>query len=164
MLRHYLAKWRLELPPELRRYRRNEANNYPTPIRLPSTRRMTWLLLDKVKECKEEEQTLLKKIEKDYPEIASVKQLANRFFKLINGRMIEDLDGWIEEASKSSSPEMQAFAQGILRDKAAVEAALKYKWSQGQVEGQVNKLKTIKRGMYGRAKFDLLKARVLHAA
>jgi transposase len=164
MLRHYLAKWRLELPPELRRYRRNEANNYPTPIRLPSTRRMTWLLLDKVKECKEEEQALLKKLEEHYPDIASVKQLANRFFKIINGRMIKDLDGWIEEASKSSSPEMQTLAQGIIRDKAAVEAALKYEWSQGQVEGQVNKLKTIKRGMYGRAKFDLLKSRVLHAA
>jgi transposase len=164
MLRHYLAKWRLELPPELRRYRRNEANKYPMPIQLPSARRMTWLLLDKVKERKAEEHILLKRLEGQSPEIDSVKQLANRFFKLINGRMIEDLDGWIEETSKSQSPEMKAFAQGIIRDKAAVEAALKYEWSQGQVEGQVNKLKTIKRGMYGRAKFDLLKARVLNAA
>lgn len=163
MLRHYLGKWRLELPPELRRYRCNEAKSYPKPIQLPSTRRLTWLLLEKVKQSKEEEKAMLMKLEEQCPEIAAVKQLATDFFKLVNGRKAEDLDGWIEEASKSQSPEMKSFAQGITRDKAAVEAALKYEWSQGQVEGQVNKLKTIKRGMYGRAKFDLLKARVLYA-
>jgi transposase len=162
MPRHYLARWRLELPPELRRYRRNEAKSYPMPIQLPSTRRLTWLLLDKVKESKEEEKAMLKKVEEQCPDIVSVKQLAGNFFKLVNGQKTEDLDGWIKGASKSQSPEMKAFAQGIIRDKAAVEAALRYGWSQGQVEGQVNKLKTIKRAMYGRAKFDLLKARVLY--
>jgi transposase len=162
MLRHYLAKWRLKLPPELRRYRRNEARNYPTPIQLPSARRLTWLMLDKMKECKEEEKALLKKLEEQCPEIAAVKRLADKFFKIVNGRMVKELGGWIESATQSQSPEMKAFAQGIIRDQAAVEAALKYEWSQGQVEGQVNRLKTIKRGMYGRAKFDLLKARVLH--
>jgi transposase len=51
-----------------------------------------------------------------------------------------------------------------MQDKKAVEAALKYEWSNGRVEGQVNRLKLIKRQMYGRAKADLLKARVLRAA
>jgi transposase len=119
MPRHYLAKWRLELPPELRRYRRNEAKSYPMPIQLPSTRRLTWLLLDKVKESKEEEKAMLKKVEEQCPDIVSVKQLAGNFFKLVNGQKTEDLDGWIKGASKSQSPEMKAFAQGIIRDKAA---------------------------------------------
>nr|MBA2734414.1 transposase [Acidobacteriota bacterium] len=53
-------------------------------------------------------------------------------------------------------------AQGLLADEAAVRNALSSVWSNGQVEGQVNRLKMIKRQMYGRAKFDLLRARVLH--
>ena len=58
---------------------------------------------------------------------------------------------------------MKSFTVGLNQDKGAVEAAIRYEWSNGQVEGQVNRLKVIKRQMYGRGKFDLLKARVLHA-
>jgi transposase len=60
--------------------------------------------------------------------------------------------------------EIKSFANGLLRDLPAVEAAFTSPWSQGQVKGHVNRLKTIKRKMYGRANFDLLKARVLHRA
>lgn len=61
-------------------------------------------------------------------------------------------------------PEMRRFAAGIRQDYAAVAAALQYAWSNGQVEGQINRLKLIKRQMYGRAKLDVLKARLLYAA
>lgn len=57
----------------------------------------------------------------------------------------------------------QTASKGIKQDLTAVEAAIETKWSNGQVEGQVNRLKTIKRKMYGRAKFDLLRAKVLYA-
>ena len=60
--------------------------------------------------------------------------------------------------------EMRRFAAGIRQDYAAVAAALQYAWSNGQVEGQINRLKLIKRQMYGRAKLDVLKARLLYAA
>lgn len=59
--------------------------------------------------------------------------------------------------------EMRSFATGIQQDYVAVAAALVYEWSNGQVEGQINKLKLLKRQMYGRAKLDLLKARLLKA-
>jgi transposase len=59
--------------------------------------------------------------------------------------------------------EIRSFATGIRQDEAAVRAALAHEWSNGQVEGQINKLKLIKRQMYGRAKLDLLKARLLEA-
>jgi len=59
--------------------------------------------------------------------------------------------------------EIRSFATGIRQDEAAVTAALTYAWSNGQVEGQINKLKLLKRQMYGRAKLDLLKARLLEA-
>jgi transposase len=61
-------------------------------------------------------------------------------------------------------PEIRSFAVGLRQEYAAVAAALQYPWSNGPVEGHVNRLKTIKRQMYGRANVDLLQLRVLHAA
>jgi transposase len=60
--------------------------------------------------------------------------------------------------------ELRSFAKGLQDDQAAVQEALRSPWSNGQVEGQVNRLKTLKRQMYGRAKFDLLRKRFLRAA
>ena len=60
--------------------------------------------------------------------------------------------------------EFVSFAKGLTADLGAVRAALDYEWSNGQVEGQVHRLKLIKRQMYGRGKLDLLRARVLYAA
>lgn len=65
------------------------------------------------------------------------------------------------EATGSGVPELRTFAAGIKRDQAAVLAALTYSWSQGQVEGQVHRLKLLKRQSYGRAGFDLFRHRVL---
>jgi transposase len=64
---------------------------------------------------------------------------------------------------RSKLQEFVSFARGLSEDYGAVKNALRYKWSNGQLEGQVNRLKLIKRMMYGRAKFDLLRARVLHS-
>ena len=79
-----------------------------------------------------------------------------------NGK-IEELKEWLNRAAASGINEMASFAKGIKQDLAAVEAAIETQWSNGQVEGQVNRLKTIKRAMYGRANFDLLRAKVLYA-
>jgi len=72
--------------------------------------------------------------------------------------------GWIEGARDSGIGELQRFAAGLVADHAAVQAGLTLTWSNGQVEGQVNRLKLLKRQMYGRANFDLLRQRILHAA
>jgi transposase len=64
--------------------------------------------------------------------------------------------------NRAAFKELQSRANGLLSDEQAVRHALSLEWSNGQVEGQVNRLKTIKRQMYGRANFDLLRARVLH--
>ena len=76
-------------------------------------------------------------------------------------RAADGLEDWLRAAEASDLPELRTFAQGIRRDRAAVEAALRLPWSQGQVEGQVNKLKTRKRAMFGRAGFELLRHRLL---
>jgi transposase len=95
------------------------------------------------------------------PSLAWVHDLAVRFASMVRERKSEDLDGWLAEAAVS---ELKSFANGLDQDKAAVEAALSLPWSNGQTEGQITRLKLIKRQMYGRAKFDLLRARVLQAA
>lgn len=68
---------------------------------------------------------------------------------------------WINRALESNIPAMKNFAKGLLQDYDAVKAAVTLKWSNGQVEGHVNRLKNIKRQMYGRASFELLRKRVL---
>jgi len=74
------------------------------------------------------------------------------------------LDAWLGEAEASHLPEFQSFAQGIHQDKAAVVAGLTLPGSQGPLDGQVNRLKLLKRSRYGRAKHPRLRARVLHGA
>ena len=83
---------------------------------------------------------------------------------MVRQRKGEQLDSWLSKAKSSKLIDLQNFASGLERDKAAVMAGLTEKWSNGQTEGQVNRLKLKKREMYGRAKFDLLQRRVLEAA
>jgi len=73
------------------------------------------------------------------------------------------INGWLREAMQGRLKEFESFARGLSEDYEAVINALRYESSNDQLEGQVNRLKLIKRRMYGRPKFDLLRARVLHS-
>ena len=94
------------------------------------------------------------------PALATVRDLALRFGTLVRSRTDEALGPWLAEAAAS---ELSPFAAGLRQDEAAVRAALALPWSSGQTEGQVTRLKLVKRQAYGRAKLDLLKARLLPA-
>ena len=94
-------------------------------------------------------------------ELELVYQLAQDFRVMVTQRQVSVLGRWLEEAKTSGIKEMHSLATGIYRDFDAVRAALRMEWSQGQTEGKVNKLKCIKRQMYGRANFDLLRQRML---
>jgi transposase len=89
---------------------------------------------------------------------------AQAFVKLLREKHAEALATWLEHVQASSVRELRQFAHGIERDRAAVEGALSREESNGQTEGHVTRLKLIKRAMYGRAHFDLLRLRVIHAA
>jgi transposase len=91
-------------------------------------------------------------------------QLGQDFVQMVKQRQARRLDGWLARAQQSSSVELRGFASGIKRDYAAVKAALSLPWSQGQVEGHITRLKFLKRQMYGRAHFDVLRSRVLRRA
>lgn len=89
--------------------------------------------------------------------------MALGFTEMVRRRKAELLPAWLRSAARSKLKEFVGFARGTGEDYEAVRNALTYEWSNGQLEGQVNRLKLIKRQMYGRAKFDLLSARVLHS-
>ncbi|MGW2207614.1 transposase [Streptomyces sp. NPDC001774] len=79
---------------------------------------------------------------------------------LVNRRGQENLEGWVRSAENSPLPELRGFATGLRRDWAAVQAGLTLHWNSGMVEGHVNRIKMIKRQMFGRAKPDLLRKRI----
>ena len=92
------------------------------------------------------------------PELVSARDLLDRFHHMIQHRKSADLDTWISDAKPSL---LASFTTGIINDRSAVKAALTEPWSNGQTEGQNTKLKLVKRQMYGRAKLDLLRARLI---
>jgi transposase len=84
-----------------------------------------------------------------------------RFRGLLKGSDPEPLDRWLSDAANSGIHGMHRFAATLRRDLAAVRNAISAPWSNGQTEGQINRLKTLKRSMYGRAGVELLRARIL---
>lgn len=97
------------------------------------------------------------------PELATRRDLAQAFAAILRDRRGTDLERWLEEVATGGSGEVQSFAAGLRRDWAAVLADLPLPWRSGMVEGQVNRVKMVKRQMFGRAKTDLLRRRVLLA-
>jgi len=89
--------------------------------------------------------------------------LLQDFLLMVHKREGQRLDAWLAQVAESNLPELQSFASGVEKDKDAVQAGLTWPINNGMVEGHVTKLKLIKRTMYGRAGFALLRQRVLHA-
>ena len=100
-------------------------------------------------------------VERAVPALVVARDVLDRFHAMMRSKDEARLDPWI---AKAASTKLAAFAAGVEADKDAVAAAISSPWSSGQVEGNVNRLKLIKRQMYGRAKIDLLKARVMAPA
>lgn len=138
---------------------------------VPSNKRMSLydklrVFCGKAESLTPKEATWLHGVVGQVPLAQTVYELVQSFHALIHSTSpdpIQALSGWLDTTTNSDVSELRKFANGIRHDQAAVEAALTLPWSNGQVEGQVNKLKLIKRMMYGRASFDLLRARVLLA-
>src|SRR5262249_15298459 len=92
---------------------------------------------------------------------AMVYPLVQRLGTLMREHRVADLDGWLRAAEESGIPEFVRFARSLRRDQAAVSQAVTSRWSQGQTEGYITKLKLLKRSMYGRANIDLLRQRLV---
>jgi transposase len=96
--------------------------------------------------------------------IARAHALSQAFLTLVRERRGDELEAWMTEAIESEITALTRFARGLQEDLAAVKAGLTLAWSNGVTEGQIHRLKLVKRQGYGRAGFALLRQRVLHAA
>jgi transposase len=127
------------------------------------TRRVAWWLLRRPDTLSAERQALLARMEQANPAFSELYRLTVQFTEMLRKRQPEQLRPWLDVARTSDLRELKSLADGIERDYAAVEAALRLPYSTGPVEGNINRLKLIKRSGYGRASFDLLRLRVLES-
>lgn len=130
-------------------------------VTIYSARKTRWLLWKPSSDLTSAEAHYVAALTDLCPQIADAQRLLGTFRTIVTERCVEQLDPWLEQGERSGISEVVGVAQGLRRDYGAVKAALRYEWSQGPVEGHVNRLKMIKRQMYGRAGFTLLRRRVL---
>ena len=140
---------------------------------MPSPLRLAWLLVQPAASLTAENAAVVARIEQ-HPAAARVASLARRFTAIVRSRCgarpatgtaaVAELRRWLGEARCCGVRAVETFAVGLAQDDAAVRAALTMPYSSGQAEGQINRLKLLKRQAYGRASFELLRRRVLLAA
>ena len=142
------------------RRRRAETASDQQLHRVPSARTIARLMTTARDHLSKAETVTIAAIETGVPMLAEARRIIDDFHVMIRKKDVARLDPWIAEAGASP---IASFARGITNDKSAIRAAITQPWSNGQVEGQITKLKLVKRQMYGRAKLDLLQARLIGA-
>ena len=135
----------------------------PSVVDRISVQQALWLLVRSCEDLKEDERRDLRELCEISSELAELHHLAQSFGQIVRGRLSHQLQDWIRLVEASSFRDVKRFTAGLQRDKDEVLAGLSLVYSNGQVEGFVNKLKLIKRQGYGRASFPLLRQRMLHA-
>ncbi len=136
--------------------------NPPEQVRPFSTRQTAWLFVKKQTELEGKKARYLNQLLMNSEEFQRLHLLVQQFWEMVCERNPDQLLTWVSQAKTAGIAEMKNFAQGLEKDFLAVRAALTYSWSNGPTECHNNRLKMIKRQMYGRAKFDLLRNRVLY--
>jgi transposase len=129
--------------------------------RTPSARTLARLMTTSRDSLSKSESVTIAAVEEGVPSLVEAREVIADFHGMVRARAEAQLPAWIDRAAKSL---VGSFANGIRRDVVAVHAAISSPWSNGQTEGQVTRLKLVKRQMYGRAKLDLLEARLIGAA
>ncbi len=129
----------------------------------PTSKNVAGLFIRRQEKLSEEQKEYLGRLRGADGALADAHRLTQDFAKMVRGLEGEKLDGWLEEAKACNAPVMRNLATGLRKDLAAVRAGLTEPWSNGTVEGFVNKLKLVKRQGYGRTGFGLLRARMLAA-
>ena len=147
--------------------RQHDEQTAPVPASKPSSaKRGSWWFIQAPDKLSDLGRSQLALLHTSAPISRTVYSLVQEFASLLRTRPVDAsarLMAWVEQACASTIVELERFASGIQKDIAAVLGAMTSHWSNGQVEGQVTRVKLLKRQMYGRAKFDLLRARILLA-
>lgn len=132
----------------------------PAPMRTWSPRQLSILIQMDTKDLNLEDGRFVDKLYENSPMVKETAQLISRFKKLFQNKEEGTLRTWLDDVANSSSG-IKGFAKGIASDFQAINNAVVTPYSNGQVEGQVNRLKNIKRRMYGKAGFELLRRMVI---
>lgn len=140
----------------------SSASSQPKPLLALSAPQATWLFFRKEEDLKAEERENLLQLRQASPDLETAYQLVKAFLRMVRELNGEQLEDWLGKVQTSHLQAFESFATGVQQDKNAILAGLTLPWSNGPVEGQVNRLKLIKRSMYGQADLGLLKRRVLH--
>ena len=135
----------------------------PVPV-APSVRQVTGWLTRRPDTLNEEERLELKKILDRSAALTVTSRQVREFAEMLTQRHGERLDDWMRDVQDNGAPALRSFANGLRNDLDAVTAGLTLDYSSGAVEGTVNRIKMLKRQMFGRAKFDLLRKRILNPA
>jgi transposase len=136
----------------------------PDKASVPTARQGAALFLKRREKLTAEQEAYLDRLGTLDKASADAYRLTQEFAKMVRELEGERLDEWLREADASEAEVMRRFAKELKKDLAAVRAGLTKSWSNGPVEGFIHKLKLIKRSMYGRANFALLRSRVLGAS
>lgn len=161
MVRRYMGKLRVRVR-AMSESDKQKQLRLQNSFRTPSAKQAARLLLKEEEKLKEDEKSFVCELLRASTEVKQIQQLGQKFQKMVKEKDENAFQEWLKESVQSGIKELVGFADGLNRDLDAVVQAISSKWSNGQTEGQVNRLKLIKRQMYGRAKLDLLKSRVLY--
>jgi transposase len=143
------------------RRRRAEASHAQVAGKCPPARRIARMMTTARHHLSKADAITVARIEAAVPALSAARDLTEHFAEMVRHGRAEHLPDWMKEAEASA---LASFARGLRADIDAVAAALREPWSNGQTEGQINRLKTLKRQMYGRANLDLLRARLVVVA
>ncbi len=150
MVQRVVSGWRVEPGRRGRAAKRAGAVSASAPARPrpPSARQAVWLLLRPIETLEPAQLKMRERLLAAAPEVGGALPVLEDFRRMVRERDHAALAGWLQAAEASMARELRAFAANLRRDLAAVEAALTYEWSSGQVEGQVTKIKLVKRQMF----------------
>ena len=124
-------------------------------------RQAAWLILRRPDRRDTNDKIHWAQLQTAHPQITEAIALSEDFVRLLRHRKGDRFEAWLQQAEASTVTALRRFAKGLRQDYAAVQAALSLPWSNGPVEGQINRLKMIKRQMFGRANLDLLEKRFI---
>jgi transposase len=160
-----VAAYTSRLRPPQGRSTRRRTSGAPAPIvavdKQLTPSRATWLIMRREATLTEDEKRQRARLQAQEGEIAEAITLTQDFAGLVRQRQPGQLETWLERAAASGLQAFKSFANGLRADYEAVKAGIILRWSTGPVEGQINRLKMLKRQMYGRAHMALLRQRVL---
>ncbi|HEY8285467.1 MAG TPA: ISL3 family transposase [Chloroflexota bacterium] len=169
MIAQWVCQHRQEPAPTTPHKHQRSVSDAPTvtsdvPPRRAASRRLVWLLLLDPALLTSAEQEALGQLRERCPAAATAYPRVQSFVQMVHARTPSAFAPWVDAVAHCDLPALQSFAEGLKQDESAILAALTLPWSNGPLEGFVNKIKTIKRQMYGRARFPMLRQRVLLAA